>query len=184
MPRAAAPAGGVDYLTTRECEVLELVANGLSGDQVGDVLGISTNTVRTHVQNLMRKLGVRTRLEAVSLAHQAGLVGLAPSLSPEAPAVPATLPVLLEDIVQRRLDQDAVHDRWSTLTNRERQVFALLVQGYDHRRIADALFLSPHTSRTHIQKLLAKLGVHSRVEAAAMAIRYNLMVDLAGTRYS
>jgi DNA-binding CsgD family transcriptional regulator len=193
--RAAGPAGGLDYLTTREREVLELVANGLSGDQVGHVLGISANTVRTHVQNLMRKLGVRSRLEAVSLAHRAGLVGLAPArpaaAAPGAPGAsapraaparprvtvtePAAMAGLLQDMIQRRREQDAVYGRWSTLSNRERQVFALLAEGYDHRRIADALFLSPHTSRTHIQNVLAKLGVHSRVEAAALAIRYNLL---------
>jgi DNA-binding NarL/FixJ family response regulator len=183
VTRAGAPADGLGYLTTRECEVLELVANGLSGEQVGHVLGISANTVRTHVQNLMRKLGVRSRLEAVSLAHRAGLVGLAPTAA-AAVTAPSVVSVQLEDLVQRRLDRDAVYGRWATLTNRERQVFALLVQGFDHRRIAEELFLSPHTSRTHIQKLLAKLGVHSRVEAAALAIRYNLVVDLAGTRYS
>jgi DNA-binding CsgD family transcriptional regulator len=149
----------------------------------------------------MRKLGVRSRLEAVSLAHRAGLVGLAPAgrdTSPNGPSPmrprpsvaladpprprltvtdPTVVAGLARDVSQRRRDQAAVHDRWSTLSNRERQVFALLAEGYDHRRIADELFLSPHTSRTHIQKLLAKLGVHSRVEAAALAIRYDLLED-------
>lgn len=203
VQRAPEPVGraiGLDHLTAREREVLELVANGLSGQQVGHVLGISANTVRTHVQNLMRKLGVRSRLEAVSLAHRAGLVGLVPAgrdasrtgpgssrprVVPADPPRPrltvtdaAVVAGLARDVSRRRREQAAVYDRCSTLSNRERQVFALLVEGYDHRRIADELFLSPHTSRTHIQKLLAKLGVHSRVEAAALAIRYNLLDDL------
>jgi DNA-binding NarL/FixJ family response regulator len=57
-------------LTPREWEVLDLLCMGLTTRQVSDELVLSIETVRTHVKNLMRKLGVRTRAEAVDAANQ------------------------------------------------------------------------------------------------------------------
>ena len=64
----------VDQLTCREIEVLRLLALGRRTEQVADTLGISANTVRTHIQNLTAKLGVRSRLAAVALARRVGLL--------------------------------------------------------------------------------------------------------------
>lgn len=61
-------------LTSRELEVLELLAEGLSGDAIASRLYLSRNTVRNHVQNLLPKLGAHSRLEAVSIATRAGLL--------------------------------------------------------------------------------------------------------------
>lgn len=61
-------------LTARELEVLELLAEGLSGDAIASRLYLSPNTVRNHVQNLLPKLGAHSRLEAVSIATRAGLL--------------------------------------------------------------------------------------------------------------
>ncbi len=61
-------------LTEREEEVLGLVAQGLSNRQIGERLFISTKTVSVHVSNLLAKLGASGRAEAVSLAHQRGLL--------------------------------------------------------------------------------------------------------------
>jgi DNA-binding NarL/FixJ family response regulator len=58
-----------------------------------------------------------------------------------------------------------------TLTRREREILALLAAGASAREIARQLFLSPNTVRTHIQNILTKLQVHSRLEAVAFAIR-------------
>jgi DNA-binding NarL/FixJ family response regulator len=63
----------------------------------------------------------------------------------------------------------------SNLTPRERDVLRLLADGLDQRRIADTLFLSPKTVATHIQHILAKLGVHSRAQAIAAAHREELV---------
>lgn len=63
------------------------------------------------------------------------------------------------------------------LTPREREVLALLVQGADGRTIARSLSISRNTVRTHVQSVLTKLQVHSRLEAATFAVRYGL-VDL------
>jgi DNA-binding NarL/FixJ family response regulator len=60
------------------------------------------------------------------------------------------------------------------LTPRERQVLESLSEGLDNRAIADRLFISPETARTHVVKLLAKLNVESRLQAAIFAIENGL----------
>jgi DNA-binding NarL/FixJ family response regulator len=65
------------------------------------------------------------------------------------------------------------------LTPREREVLALLVEGLDGRAISDRLGISANTVRTHVQSVLTKLQVHSRLEAATFAVRHRL-VDPAG----
>jgi DNA-binding NarL/FixJ family response regulator len=62
-----------------------------------------------------------------------------------------------------------------SLSERERQVLDLLSRGYSNRRIAEACFLSLNTVRTHVQNVLVKLGVHSKLEAAALAVRQGLV---------
>jgi DNA-binding NarL/FixJ family response regulator len=61
--------------------------------------------------------------------------------------------------------------RLRALTARERQVLAMLANGYSNRRIAAECVLSLNTVRAHVQNVLVKLGVHSRLEAAAFAVR-------------
>ena len=60
------------------------------------------------------------------------------------------------------------------LTPRELEVLRLLVEGRSNRQIAEQLFISGKTASVHVTNLLAKLGVHSRLEAAAMARRLGL----------
>jgi DNA-binding NarL/FixJ family response regulator len=62
-----------------------------------------------------------------------------------------------------------------SLSDRERQILALLARGYSNRRIAEACYLSLNTVRTHVQNVLVKLGVHSKLEAAALAVRQGLV---------
>lgn len=71
--RPAVPEGG---LTAREQEVLTLLAEGFAPDEIADRLYISTRTVGTHVEHVFRKLGVRTRAQAVAVAFREGLVEL------------------------------------------------------------------------------------------------------------
>jgi len=59
----------------------------------------------------------------------------------------------------------------SRLSAREREVLALLSRGWDNQRIGEELFISQHTVRTHVQNILEKLGMHSKLEAAAFAMR-------------
>jgi two-component system, NarL family, nitrate/nitrite response regulator NarL len=61
------------------------------------------------------------------------------------------------------------------LTPREHEVLAMLVEGARSEEIGSKLSISPNTVRTHIQNILMKLQVHSRLEAAAFAVRYGLV---------
>jgi cation transport ATPase len=81
-------------------------------------------------------------------------------------------------IVQRRLQRDALA-RTSQLTRRERQVLWLLAQGLDTKGIARELVISPETARTHAQNVLGKLGVHSRLEAAALVSESGILDHLS-----
>jgi DNA-binding NarL/FixJ family response regulator len=63
----------VDALTDREREVLVLVAQGLSNQQIADSLVISERTARTHVSNILGKLGVASRTQAALLAIREGI---------------------------------------------------------------------------------------------------------------
>ncbi|WP_027934665.1 helix-turn-helix transcriptional regulator [Amycolatopsis thermoflava] len=71
----AAAATADDVLTPRERSVLQLVAGGLTNRQVGERLFISEKTASVHLSRVMAKLGAGSRAEAVSLAHQRGLLG-------------------------------------------------------------------------------------------------------------
>lgn len=61
------------------------------------------------------------------------------------------------------------------LTGRETQCLGMLVAGLDTTGMALRLGVSPTTIRSHVQAVLVKLGVHSRLEAAALAVRYGLV---------
>jgi DNA-binding NarL/FixJ family response regulator len=65
-------------LTDRECEVLGLVATGLSNSEVAEHLHISPATAKTHVAHLLTKLDARDRVQLVIIAYQAGLANVAP----------------------------------------------------------------------------------------------------------
>jgi DNA-binding NarL/FixJ family response regulator len=89
------------------------------------------------------------------------------------------LGMLLTHLVRRRRERDEALRRLSRLTRREREVLALLTDGGDNDAIAEALYISPETARTHVQNLLGKLEVHSRLEAAAFVTGNGILDDLA-----
>ena len=70
-------SGSLDAeLTPRELEVLQLLAEGLTQAQIANHLVISPRTVGTHIQNVLGKLNVHSRAQAVAMAHRMGLVTL------------------------------------------------------------------------------------------------------------
>lgn len=63
-------------LTARELEVLEFIAQGLTNRQIAHGLGVKEETIKMHVRNIMDKLQVQDRTEAVTLAHRRGIIHL------------------------------------------------------------------------------------------------------------
>lgn len=68
------PVVGLEELTPREREILELVGSGLSNDEIADRLTISGATAKTHVSRILGKLEARDRAQLVVLAYESGLI--------------------------------------------------------------------------------------------------------------
>jgi PAS domain S-box-containing protein len=119
-------------------------------------------------------LSVSTLVPPPELRHESRLVHLFREVG---------LPPELERLVAERLrsqdggDAEIAADpeqvaSLARLTRREREVLQLLAEGADTKEIADRLTLSSTTVRNHVQNILDKLGVHSRLEAAVLYVRY------------
>lgn len=133
----------VPRLTVREREVLRRIANGQSTRQIAKDLDIASSTARTHANNVLVKLGARSRVQAAAATS--------PPPHPRArPREP---------------------DPLAALTRRERDVLACMVGGMTHAAMAECLCLSRHTVRTHVRNILVKLGAHSTLEVAALIRR-------------
>jgi DNA-binding CsgD family transcriptional regulator len=106
-------------------------------------MNITTETLRTYVKNVLAKLGAHSRLEAAALASK---------LAPPGHGEPVGgYPVL------------------AALTPREREILAHLTEGSGQREVARQLHMSLKTVNTHLHNLRSKLGVHSTLEAVALA---------------
>lgn len=96
-----------------------------------------------------------------------------------------------ETVVPQRLETPRIETRTAEeeaaallagqLTPREREVLSLLVEGRDNAEIARRLAVSANTVRTHVQSILTKLGVRNRLQAAAFAVRHQV-VEVGGRR--
>jgi two-component system, NarL family, nitrate/nitrite response regulator NarL len=130
-------------LTPRETEVLRRITAGQGTRKMAAEMNVTTETLRTYVKNVLAKLGVHSRLEAAALASKLALPG---------PAEPVGgYPML------------------ATLTPREREILTHLTEGSGQREVARQLHMSLKTVNTHLHNLRSKLGVHSTLEAVAVA---------------
>jgi DNA-binding NarL/FixJ family response regulator len=92
------------------------------------------------------------------------------------PFVPMEFVARVRRAVTRSAALRSLHDRPShSLTPREVEVLAALADGLSQQDIAERLMISPKTVATHIQRILSKLGVHSRAEAVAAAYREGIV---------
>ena len=120
--------------------MLRRIASGQSTKTMTGEMSVTTATLRTYVKNVLAKLGAHSRLEAAALASRTG------------PGEP---------------DRD--HPLPATLTPREREVLVHLTRGAGLREVARQLHMSVKTVNTHLHNLRGKLGVHSTLEAVALA---------------
>ena len=72
-------------------------------------------------------------------------------------------------------DRSAERQPIEPLTPRELEVLKALTEGLSTPEICDQLFIAPNTLRTHVQNIMGKLRVHSKLEAVAFALRYRLV---------
>nr|WP_203612168.1 response regulator transcription factor [Streptomyces cyaneofuscatus] len=84
---------------------------------------------------------------------------------------PALLTGVLRELTTARKHRTESEQLVESLTPREREVLRCMVAGLGRKAVAERLFLSPHTVRTHMQNVLGKLGVHSTLAAVALARR-------------
>jgi NarL family two-component system response regulator LiaR len=108
---------------------------------------------------LLKTVTANELADAIRAAHHGK-----PTLAPEAAET------LIRAVRQpRRVGYD--------LTEREREVLALMVEGLGNSDIADRLFVSRSTVKFHVSNVLSKLGVTSRTQAVALALQHNLVPD-------
>jgi len=143
--------------------------------------GVATTAVitRRHLEMEVVAMTSFTQAELVHGALQAGAAGYLLK-DAEADEVAAAIraarrgEVHLDPVVAKQLTRSLVAPRPQTvdaLTDREREVLALVAHGLSNQQIADSLVISERTARTHVSNILGKLGVASRTQAALLAIR-------------
>lgn len=107
------------------------------------------------------------------LSHDLSVDTVATRADLAASRVFAVAPERLHDalVTAARVARAGRSDPLARLSGREREVLSLLAEGLDNHAIGDRLHLSTHTIRTHVGNILKKLRVHSRAEAARLALR-------------
>ncbi|MBW3632869.1 MAG: response regulator transcription factor [Chloroflexi bacterium] len=122
---------------------------------------------------------VRTALEEMTVAAKAAVAGARAIVE----VMDAAVAVL--EVAERASAFDSTSDvatrLGSMLSPRERQVLALVAEGRSNKAIAEALFVSPNTIKTHIASLLNKLHADSRAQLAAIAARQGIYASDAPT---
>ena len=87
---------------------------------------------------------------------------------------PGVAKVLLDEYV-RQLSERGITDRYDALSEREREVFQLVAEGYSSKEIAALLQISPATVETHRAHVMEKLALHSTAELVLYAVRKGII---------
>ena len=169
----------VELAATHEPMVLLLDAHMSGSDLASTLRAVKAASPSSKV--LM--LSADTRKETIAEALRAGADGfLAKDASSRqvAGAIRSLVEgrsglVITAEPVARPTRDPSVDLRVRTLSGREREILGLLANGWSNRRIADECFLSLNTVRTHVQNVLVKLGVHSKLEAVAFALEHQVV---------
>lgn len=166
------------------CLLERYFAGADSLEVVGELLGASPDTK-------ILVLGADAGTDGVLRALQSGAAGYLHKTRGIAAVIRAIRRVRRGEVVvdvppvmaeQRSQRQDGPRQLASYLSRRERDCLSLMVEGLDTSDMAARLGVSQATVRTHVQAVLSKLGVHSRLEAALLAVRYQLLgTDRAGS---
>jgi DNA-binding NarL/FixJ family response regulator len=93
----------------------------------------------------------------------------------EALLAPTVTRRLIEEFVRRPPPGDQAPERLAALTDREREVMALIARGLSNGEIAEQLFLSAATVKTHVNRILGKLDLRDRVQAVVLAYETGLV---------
>jgi DNA-binding NarL/FixJ family response regulator len=86
---------------------------------------------------------------------------------------------LLKSMLLARTNDDRMIRSLLRLTDRERQVLLMLCRGLNRAEVSRELHISAHTARTHVQRVIDKLGVHSQREVVALGMRHHLVERFA-----
>lgn len=158
--------------------ILDIVMPGLNG--IDAARQIARRLPGTHLM----MLSMHAREEYVIQAVQAGVKGYVLKDSADVDLVqavqavaadksyfsPAVASIMLTDYM-RHLSAKGVEDRYTLLSEREREVFQLIAEGRSNKEIAATLSLSPATVETHRAHILQKLDVHNTAELVLFAVR-------------
>jgi DNA-binding CsgD family transcriptional regulator len=142
-------------LTAREIEVLALIADGKTNEEVAETLGIARHTVKSHMAHILDALGAMNSAHAVAIAHCRGDFGPRQSIrcNPE-------------------------------VSYREVQVLEGVAIGMTDVQVGRKLWVSQHTIKSHLRRIYVKLGVCSRAQAVDTAFRSGLLVARTPARRS
>ncbi|MYT30953.1 response regulator transcription factor [Streptomyces sp. MspMP-M5] len=178
---AVPPQGSARDGTARDGTVRESPPRGGPLDGIALVLGLRTSHPYLRTVVLADRDDPR-RAAAALQAGASGWVAKDSSLSrllavvrgvlrDETHLPPALLTGVLRELTAARRHRTESERLVESLTPREREVLRCMVAGLGRKAVAERLFLSPHTVRTHMQNVLGKLGVHSTLAAVALARR-------------
>lgn len=131
------------------------------------VLMLTTFDVDDYVYDALR-LGASGFLLKDALADEL-VAAVRIVASGEALLAPSITKRLIEQFADSRARPELSQDRLDGLTERELEVMTLIGRGFSNQEIADELFIAQQTVKTHVSKILAKLGLRDRVQAVVLA---------------